>query len=116
MTEYGNGANYANNTTQFTGNIALPSVGEMFSGNDIDLSTSSTKTFVDSAKIENPTVNNYYWLMNAYSSSNLHSVYYYGGLINGAPTFAFGVRPTWYIPNITITGGNGTPSSPYTLK
>ena len=52
ITAYPNGANYASTTTMFTGNIGLPSVGEMFSGNDIDVTTSS-KTFVDINKILN---------------------------------------------------------------
>ena len=115
MTRYGNGANYANATTMFTGNIALPSVGEMFSGNDIDISNSTTKTFVDTSKIENPTISSYYWLMNAYSASNIFYVNY-DGANNAQPTTPSGVRPTWYLSDMTISSGNGTPSEPYELK
>ncbi len=115
MTTYGDGANYADTTTMFTGNIGLPSVGEMFSGNDIDVTTSS-KTFVDTSKILNPTLSSYYWLMNAYSSSSVRNVNNYGYLNNSSPSYTGGVRATWYISDITITGGNGTPSAPYTLK
>ena len=116
MTQYGSGANYANEATMFTGNIALPSVGEMFSGDDIDVSTSSSKIFIDSTKIENPTVSSYYWLINAFNSSNGRSVSYIGSLDSYGPTNADGVRPTWYLSNMTIAGGNGTANSPYTLK
>ena len=115
ITAYPNGANYASTTTMFTGNIGLPSVGEMFSGNDIDVTTSS-KTFVDINKILNPTLSNYYWLMNAYRSSHVRDVSYYGHLSGNSPWNADGVRATWYISDITITGGNGAPSAPYTLK
>ena len=115
MTMYERGANYADNTTMFTGNIGLPSVGEMFSGNDIDVTTSS-KTFVDTNKILNPTLSNYYWLMNAYSASTVRNVNSYGDLNYSSPWITYGVRATWYISDITITGGNGTPSAPYTLK
>ena len=119
MTMYGAGANYANTTTMFTGNIGLPSVGEMFSGNDIDIvyPTSDPKTFVDINKILNPTLSNYYWLMNAYSASGVRGVNFSGALFNNSiPSSANGVRATWYISDITITGGNGTPANPYTLK
>ena len=116
MTQYGRGANYANEATMFTGNIALASVGEMFSGNDIDMFTSGTKTFVDSAKIANPTVDFYYWLMNAYSSYYVRHVTYRGDLDYGSRTGARGVRPTWYLSDMTIAGGNGTPENPYELK
>ena len=109
MMVYPNGANYADTTTMFNGNIGLPSVGEMFSGND-------AKTFVDTSKILNPTLNSNYWLMNAYSSSSVRYVNNNGNLNNHIPSNAYGVRATWYISDITITGGNGTPSAPYTLK
>ena len=115
ITAYPNGANYASTTTMFTGNIGLASVGEMFSGNDIDVTTSS-KTFVDINKILNPTLSNYYWLMNAYSSSYVRYVGSTGYLNYDGPSDSFGVRTTWYISDITITGGNGTSSTPYTLK
>ena len=117
MTVYPNGANYADTTTMFNGNIGLPSVGEMFSCNDIDMNTDSTvKTFVDTNKILNPTLNSNYWLMNAYSPSYVRNVDDGGYLSNYSPSNTYGVRATWYISDITITGGNGTPSAPYTLK
>ncbi len=116
MTQYESGANYANNTTQFTGHIALASVGEMFSGNDIDLSNSSVKTFVDITKIENPTVSSYYWSINAFNSSYVDNVNYNGNLNYSSPTSSYGVRPVWYLSNLTIVGGNGTANDPYRLK
>ena len=115
MTMYGSGANYAYAATMFYDNISLPSVGEMFSGNDIDLTTGS-KTFVDNNKILNPTLSSSYWLMNANNSSSVRRVSNDGNLSSGSPSITSGVRATWYISDITITGGNGTPSAPYTLK
>ena len=116
MTMYEPGADYANATTMFNGNIGLPSVGEMFSGNDIDLGINSTKTFVDASKILNPTMGDDYWLMNAHNASNVRFVNIGGNLSYHSPANACGVRATWYISNVAITGGNGTPANPYTLK
>ena len=47
MTMYGDGVDYASTATMFNGNIGIPIIGEMFSANDIELSTSSTRVFVD---------------------------------------------------------------------
>ena len=105
--------------TTISANVGLPTVGEMFSGNDIDLSTSSTKTFVDVATIENSTASSYYWTMNRYSSSGVRSVYYDGGLNYASVSFTYGVRAVLYLKSgtsaLTFTGGVGTPQNPYTL-
>ena len=101
-------------------NIGLPTVGEMFSGNDIDLSTSNTKTFVDVNTIENPTVSYYYWTMNRYDSYFVRSVNVNGYLDSDSPSGALGVRAVIYLKSgtsaITFTGGEGTPNSPYVLQ
>ena len=100
--------------------IGLPTVGEMFSGNDIDLITSSTKTFVDVNTIENSIASSYYWTMNRYSSSDVRFVYSDGNLSNYSPSNAIGVRAVIYLKSgnsaITFTGGEGTPNSPYVLQ
>ena len=100
--------------------IGLPTVGEMFSGNDIDLGTSSIKTFVDVSTIENPIASGYYWLMNRYSSSSVRSVYSGGSLSVTPPTNAHGVRAVIYLKSgtsaLTFTGGEGTAQSPYELQ
>ena len=59
-----------------------------------------------------------YWLGESFPNENrsLWSVEYGGGL-NGHGYDAFGVRPVVsLVPNITISGGSGTESSPYTLN
>ena len=115
MTMYGSGANYADTITMFNGNISLPSVGEMFSGNDIDV-TAGSKTFVNTSKILNPALSSYYWLMNA-SSSSYGGIVSFSGVLNGhSPSRTYGVRSTWYVKNVKITGGSGTANDPYTLK
>ncbi len=107
-------------STTITASIGLPTVGEMFSGNDIDLSTSSTKTFVDVNIIENPTISSYYWIMNRSSSSNVRNVISYGHLNFDSPSGSYGVRAVIYMKSgtsaITFSGGEGTPNSPYILK
>ena len=106
--------------TTISANVGLPTVGEMFSGNDIDLSYSSTKTFVDVATIENPTASTYYWTMNRYSSSYVRGVGNNGDLYYLTLSSSFGVRAVLYLKSgtsaLTFTGGEGTPQSPYTLN
>jgi len=100
--------------------IGLPTVGEMFSGNDIDLSTSSSKTFVDVNTIENSIASRNNWTMNRYSSSGVRIVYDHGDLNDDSPSSAYGVRAVIYLKSgtsaITFTGGEGTPNSPYVLQ
>ena len=98
--------------------IGLPTVGEMFSGNDIDLSTSSTKIFVDVNTIENPTVSEHYWTMSMYDSSHVRIVLYNGYLDAISPLLGdAGVRPVMFLKSdLSFTGGEGTAQSPYTLQ
>ena len=100
--------------------VGLPTVGEMFSGNDIDLSNpaNGAKIFVDVNTIENSSASGWYWTMNRYNSENLgRSSDYNGGLGgNSASYYSFGVRPVIFLKNnLTFTGGDGTPQNPYTL-
>ena len=104
--------------------VGLPTIGEMFSGNDIDMG--STKTFVNVATIENPTVSSYYWTMNRYDSSYVRIVDDRGvimgsdNLYGDSPTKVYGVRPVIYLKSgpsaLTFTGGKGTAESPYELQ
>ena len=116
--DYSSGANYKDVQDEtLEANIGLPTVGEMFSGNDIDLSTSSDKTFVDVNTIENPTVSSYYWTMNRFNSPYVRYVNNNGFLNNLSPSNAYGVRAVIYLKSgtsaITFTGGEGTPNLPY---
>ena len=114
----GTGQNYkAVQDETLDASVGLPTVGEMFSGNDIDLGTSSTKEFVDVSTIENPTVSSYYWTMNRNSSSSVRYVNDKGYLSYSSPSNAYGVRAVIYLKNnLNFTGGNGTAQNPYTLN
>jgi len=123
--EYGYGTNYkiVQNAT-YTGtngepvNVGLPVIGEMFTGNDIDISASTSKVFINVSTIENSTASASYWTMNAYrSSSDVRTVDSSGYLSNGTnPQHAFGVRPVLFLNNnLTFTGGEGTAENPFTL-
>ena len=102
--------------------IGLPTVGEMFSGNDIDMTVFDeyTKTFVDVNTIENPTASYDYWTMNRYSSSYVRRVNGSGRLPSNSVSNAFGVRAVIYLKSgtsaITFTGGEGTAEQPYELQ
>ena len=108
---------------QYQGNVGLPMVGEMFSGNDINLTFPATvpKSFVNTDVIENPTAAEYFWMMNPDSNSNpgrallLHPRGYY----TYNPS-TWGVRPTLFINKgtsdvLTFKSGNGTAEHPYIL-
>ena len=105
-------------STTISANVGLPTVGEMFSGNDIDMG--SSKTFVYVNTIENSTVASYYWTMNRNSSSSVRYVDTYGSLDDDLPSDGYGVRAVFYLKAgtsaLTFTGGEGTPQNPYTLN
>ena len=116
---YPDGANYTDvqdETLQIS--VGLPTVGEMFSGNDIDMG--STKTFVDVSTIENPTVSNNYWIMNRSSSSHVRNVLSNGYLSGSSLAGTGGVRAVIYLKSgtsaLTFTSGEGTAQAPYTLQ
>ena len=120
--DYPSGANYTDIQDEtLSANVGLPTVGEMFSGNDIDLETSSTKIFVDVNTIENPTVSYNYWTMNRRGASNAELVDASGKLRSSfAPSYSSGVRAVIYLKSgtsaLTFTGGEGTAESPYELS
>ena len=119
--DYPSGLNYEDVQDEtLEASIGLPTVGEMFSGNDIDLSTSRAKTFVDANTIENPTASYYYWTMNRYSSSYVRDVDDNGALSVNSVSNSFGVRAVIYLKSglaaLDFTGGEGTAQSPYILQ
>ena len=118
---YSSGANYEDVQDEtLEASVGLPTVGEMFSGNDIDLSTSSAKTFVDVNTIENPTASSGYSTMNRFRSPYVRRVHSDGSLSSSSVSSASGVRAVIYLKSgtsaITFTGGEGTPNSPYELQ
>ena len=100
----------------FNSSIGLPTIGEMFSCNDIDVSK-APKKFVDSNVIENPMISNYYWTMNRYNSINVYYVDSAGSLVIYDTTGDGGVRPVIFLKSsLNFIGGNGTAQNPYTLE
>lgn len=116
---YNAGSDYEDvKNEQISLNVGLPTVAEMFSGNDIDLGTSSSKTFVDINTIENPTVSDYYWTMNpADSSGYVTKANAWGYLSRDAGASISGVRPVIFLKSgLTFTSGDGTAQNPYTFE
>lgn len=114
---YAPGANYtAVTSTIYQGNVGLPVIGEIFSGNDIDVDTSA-KIFVNVNTIENATLTSYFFPMNAPSDSNVYYVSYSGMLVIDVPSSTrLGVRPVMFLKQgLAFTGGDGTAERPYTL-
>ena len=97
-------------------NIGLPTIGEMFSGNDIDMG--DTKTFVDVNTIENPNVSVLYWTMNRNGEYNVNTVSDNGRMEISSPSWDYpSVRPTIYLKNdLDFISGEGTAQNPYTLQ
>ena len=116
--DYFSGTNYKDVQDEtLKASVGLPTIGEMFSGNDINLGTSSTKTFVDINTIENPTASSYYWLMNRIDSFSVLYVSDGGFAGSSNATNTRGVRPSIYLKlELNFTGGEGTPNSPYVLQ
>ncbi len=97
--------------------VGLPTIAEMFSGNDIEISRSSNKTFVDVNTIENPTVSDYYSLMNRRDSTYVYNIDPYGDMNYGSYSNGRGVRPVIFLKSgLTFTGGDGTAQNPYTFE
>ena len=119
----GTGQNYEDVQDEtLEASVGLPTVGEMFSGNDIDMAypADGVKTFVDVNTIENPTASYYYWTMNRYSSSHVRGVNSVGTIDNTSVSNAYGVRAVIYLKSglaaLEFSGGEGTPNSPYVLQ
>ena len=107
---------------KITANIGLPVIGEMFSGNDIDMSypVDEEKIFVDVNTIENPTVSNYYWTMNSNNATTacyLDSDGRLNGFLLNVSINVYGVRPVIYLKtNLKFAEGEGTAQLPYVLQ
>ena len=117
--DYLHGTNYINIKDEILStNIGLPTVGEMFSGNDISIGF--TKKFVDINTIENSTVSGYYATMNRGDSSRIVCIVDYDGYSDNFLTLSidnFGIRPVIYLKTgLNFVSGKGTAQAPYELK
>lgn len=118
---YSSGVSYTKvKSSSITSNVGFPVIGEMFTGNDIDLG--AEKIFVDVNTIENPDLVTAYWTTSFSSSDWVRHVNSTGaanyGNPSGDPTDDYyGVRPTIFLKNnLIFTGGDGTAQNPYTLN
>ena len=108
------GDNYKDNlestNNPYEGKVGLIRVGEMLSGqSETILSKSHTVSNSDN-NAQN------YWTSTPYSASNAWLVTYYGFANINDVAYTYGVRPVVMISSdVTITGGNGTPNSPYQI-
>ena len=97
-------------------NVGIPTIGEIFSGNDIDMSVFYPKTFVDVNTIENPVVSDGYWTMNRSSSGYAHSITKNGYSFYEVIENESSIRPVIFLKdNLKFTGGDGTAQNPYTV-
>ena len=102
---------------QIRASVGLPTVGEMFSGNDIDIDQSIVRIFVDINTIENPTISTLYWTMNRYTEKLVLRISSFGDADCSPYSIPLGVRPVIFLKNnLEFTGGEGTAQSPYTLE
>ena len=99
----------------FNSKFGLPMIGEMFGGNDIDISTSSNKIFVDANTIENPSITDRSWLMNRKSDTMVFGVHDNVQYTNASISLIYGIRPTLFLKKgLNFNGGEGTAQNPYT--
>ena len=114
------GVSYSNVISEYlSADIGLPTVGEMFSGNDLDLNypASDVRLFVDLDTIENPNASGWYWLMNRYDDKYVKRIDYLGNNSNHNPTDVRGIRPVLFLrSDLKIVGGEGTAQNPYALQ
>ena len=105
--------------TIITAKVGLPTVGEMFSGNDIDMGNS--KTFVDINTIENSTIEvSHYWTMNRFNATYVKYIRDNGCLNNYNFSNSQGIRAVIHLKSrlaaLDFIGGKGTAQSPYILQ
>ena len=108
------GDNYKDNlestSNPYEGRVGLIRVGEMLSGQS---ETILSKNHTVSNNYNNAQT---YWTSTPNSASNAWNVYSIGNASSNDVADAYGVRPVVMISSdVTITGGNGTPNSPYQI-
>ena len=137
-TTYNYKTNLESTSNPYEGSVGLIRVGEMLSGqsetilsknhtvandyNNAQYYWTATSGQSETILSKNHTVANdynnaqYYWTATSYSASYAWSVSIGGTADRSSVPFASGVRPVINISSeITITGGNGTPNSPYQI-
>ncbi len=111
---YWTGGNYKTNlestSNSYVGSVGLIRVGEMLSGQSETILSKNHTVANDYNNAQ------YYWTATPYSASNAWYVSSVDRANSTSLSSARGLRPVINISSeITITGGNGTPNSPYQI-
>ena len=101
---FDNNASYSNiKNSSILSNVGLPVLGELFSADNINLSSNS--------------ITNNFALMNTYDSKNIIYINSDGVLNKTYYTDRTGTRPVIYLRNnLNITSGDGTENDPYEIE
>lgn len=103
-------------TPTIISNVGLPTVGELFSSNDITLGYPSYSTIYDTSTLEDISASTIFWTMNRCGTSIICGISGNGYVGKAELSNVLGVRPTLYLKsNLQFTGGSGTAQDPYTL-
>ena len=109
-TTYNYKTNLESTSNPYEGSVGLIRVGEMLSGQSETILSKNHTVANDYNNAQ------YYWTATSYSASYAWNVYIVGNANNYSVSDAYGVRPVINIdPSVQITGGNGTPNSPYQI-
>jgi len=103
------------NSRIYEGYVGLPVIGEMFSGNDINISDQGL--YINIKTVENFSAMKAYWTMNGNGDMSHIWINNKSGLSETWNTGSFGVRPVLFLKNnLKFTGGEGTAENPFTLE
>ena len=104
----------------FSSSFGLPTISEIFGGNDIDITSYGYYNMVDKNTLENPAVENFYdyfWTMNRVSSTDSAVIVSTGIVVDDSPSDSYYIRPVIFLKTgITFKSGDGTPQNPYKLQ
>ena len=112
--DYWTDNNYKTNleslSNSYAGRVGLIRVGEMLSGQSETI-LSKNHTVINSDNNSQS-----YWTINSYDASSTWGIYSNGFSNDYSASTLFAIRPVINVSSeITITGGNGTPNSPYQI-
>lgn len=101
-------------TETYTGYIALPTIGELFSGSDLFIQIQNLNNTVSYLpNLSNQTNNQ--WLLSPCTDCNYEIGY--NGFEKITNNNTYGIRPTFYLKNnLVIKSGDGSPNNPYVIQ
>ena len=112
--KYELGGNFKTTSTEiYKGFIALPTIGELFSGSDLFIQIQNQNVVSYLPDLSNQNSNQ--WLLTPHLNGNY--VIGYNGFEKVTNNNAYGIRPVFHLKNdIEIKSGDGSPLNPYILK